>query len=400
MKILIILTHNLNKHGGAEKVLYDFLSFLDNIKNKVEVVVLNIVNKKKFESNPILKFEKYNIVSLETKIPLKGINFLIKNFFYLDFDFVYYKTIQNFLKKYNDFDLIIAFDEAILLNTICTIVFKLGINSKIVNWEHGKTPRIYYTHLKVANDQRVDYLRKIYTKTISKFILKEIEEGIKKTEYHLCISSGIERIIKEINPQAKTYLVYNPVEIKEEELIDRGKENEFIYVGRLDDYQKNISFMLEGLSRLKKYKWRLRIIGKGPDEKKLRELSKRLGIEERVIWEGFKENPYKDLKEVKALLLTSRYEGLPLVLIEANVRGIPFISSNCLSGPEDIVIEGVNGYLYQEGNIEDFVNKVEKVIKGELKFANPQEIRKTAYKFEKNIILNKIFTILKDICKG
>jgi UDP-D-galactose:(glucosyl)LPS alpha-1,6-D-galactosyltransferase len=82
------------------------------------------------------------------------------------------------------------------------------------------------------------------------------------------------------------------------------------------------------------------------------------------------------------------------------VRGIPFISSNCLSGPEDIVIQGVNGYLYQEGNIKDFVNKVEKVIKGELKFANPQEIRKTTYKFEKNLILNKIFTILKDICKG
>ncbi len=81
------------------------------------------------------------------------------------------------------------------------------------------------------------------------------------------------------------------------------------------------------------------------------------------------------------------------------MRGIPFISSNCLRGPEDIVIEGVNGYLYQEGNIEDFVNKVEKIIKGELKFANPQEIRKTAYKFEKNLILNKIFTILKNICK-
>jgi UDP-D-galactose:(glucosyl)LPS alpha-1,6-D-galactosyltransferase len=148
--------------------------------------------------------------------------------------------------------------------------------------------------------------------------------------------------------------------------------------------------MLEGLSRLKKYKWKLRIIGKGPDGKKLKELTKKLGIEERVIWEGFKENPYKDLKEVKALLLTSRYEGLPLVLIEANVRGIPFISSNCFSGPEDIVTEGVNGYLYQEGNIEDFVNKIEKVIKGELKFANPQEIRKTAYKFEKNFILGKI----------
>jgi UDP-D-galactose:(glucosyl)LPS alpha-1,6-D-galactosyltransferase len=389
LRILLLTSQGLHNLGGTEKIIYYFLS---NFSNLYDIEVLSIKYNwgnriKDFPLLDIFKNYKINRYILKDPFFFNVLNFLIKYIFKSDLDYAY-KQIFNYFRNNQNIDLVIVIN-GILLNSINKVKQVLNLKFKIIYWDHVDIVNFYRIRKKNFVIQLIrDILR------------NEIESGIKKTEYHLCISSGIERIIKEINPQAKTYLVYNPVEIKEEELIDRGKENEFIYVGRLDDYQKNISFMLEGLSRLKKYKWKLRIIGKGPDEKKLKEISKKLGIEKRVIWEGFKENPYKDLKEVKALLLTSRYEGLPLVLIESNVRGIPFISSNCLSGPEDIVIEGVNGYLYQEGNIEDFVNKVEKVIKGELKFPNPQEIRKTAYRFEKNLIFSKISTILKDIYKG
>ena len=68
-------------------------------------------------------------------------------------------------------------------------------------------------------------------------------------------------------------------------------------------------------------------------------------------------------------------------MVEANLHGIPVISSNCQAGPGDIVIEGVNGYLFPEGDLETFVNILRKVIRGELNFASPEEIARTAERF-------------------
>jgi len=98
-------------------------------------------------------------------------------------------------------------------------------------------------------------------------------------------------------------------------------------------------------------------------------------------WLGYQPRPFESIGECTALLLTSRFEGFGLVLVEANAHGIPVISSNCQAGPEDIVIEGVNGYLFPEGDLEAFVNILRKVIRGELKFASPEEIARTAKRF-------------------
>uniref|UniRef100_A0A7V3J8Y5 Glycosyltransferase n=1 Tax=candidate division CPR3 bacterium TaxID=2268181 RepID=A0A7V3J8Y5_UNCC3 len=98
-------------------------------------------------------------------------------------------------------------------------------------------------------------------------------------------------------------------------------------------------------------------------------------------WLGYQPHPFERIRECTALLLTSRFEGSPLVLIEANAQGIPVISSNCQAGPEDIVIEGVNGYLFPEGDLDGFFHLLEKAIDGKLVFASPEEIARTAERF-------------------
>ena len=57
------------------------------------------------------------------------------------------------------------------------------------------------------------------------------------------------------------------------------------------------------------------------------------------------------------LLLTSRYEGLPMVLLEAMSHGLPVVAYTCKCGPKDLIEDGVNGLLVQEGNIEEFATK-------------------------------------------
>lgn len=62
----------------------------------------------------------------------------------------------------------------------------------------------------------------------------------------------------------------------------------------------------------------------------------------------------------KCLLMTSRYEGYPMVLIESLVSGTPIISYNCDTGPEEIIIDGKNGFLIDEGDDSQFLLALEK----------------------------------------
>jgi UDP-D-galactose:(glucosyl)LPS alpha-1,6-D-galactosyltransferase len=179
-------------------------------------------------------------------------------------------------------------------------------------------------------------------------------------------------------------------------LIQRPNRPIFLYVGRISDSEKNISFMLKGLSRLKHKDCQLKIVGAGPDEEKLKKLAEKLGISDRVSWLGFRKDPYSEFKEITALLLTSRYEGFPMVLVEANQRGIPVISSDCESGPKDIVTAGVNGYLYREGDMDEFVRIVSDVIDGRLSFDTPENIAKTAERFREDVVVENIYRALRE----
>jgi len=155
--------------------------------------------------------------------------------------------------------------------------------------------------------------------------------------------------------------------------------------------------MLKGLAKLKKKSWELKIIETGPSEEKLKRLASKLGISERISWFGFQKEPFSLVKEVTALLLTSGYEGFPMVLVEAIQRGIPVISSDC-GGPKDIVIAGVNGYLYREGDMDEFVRIVSDVMDGRLSFDTPENIAKTAERFREDVVAENIYRALKQMC--
>ncbi|MGC9219614.1 MAG: glycosyltransferase [Athalassotoga sp.] len=241
-------------------------------------------------------------------------------------------------------------------------------------------------------------LNGILRSKVRKFLFyRQIKNGIIKVDAHLAISTGIRDQILKIDPNAKVYTVFNPLDSYNGSLIQRSKTPIFLYFGRIDDSQKNISFLLSGMSRIKK-DWKLIIIGTGRDENKLKSLSNVLGISQRIEWRGFQAVPYANLNEgITALLLTSKFEGLPMVLAEANQRGIPVISSDSQTGPSDIVIPGKNGYLYPEGNIGAFVKIINDIIDGKLRFDTPENISKTSEKFSKDKINENIINALREI---
>lgn len=109
---------------------------------------------------------------------------------------------------------------------------------------------------------------------------------------------------------------------------------------------KNVSELINILGSVKQYKWHLTVIGTGTDMNLLKKQACDYQIDNQITWMGWQSNPWKCVKTADLLFLTSKFEGFPMILLEAMAQGIPCFSSNCPTGPEDIIQEGINGSLY------------------------------------------------------
>lgn len=120
----------------------------------------------------------------------------------------------------------------------------------------------------------------------------------------------------------------------------------FIAVGRLvpqKDYPTLLTAFAEAWGRGLNHE--LVILGTGSQEAAIKELADKLGVADRVHFKGQQANPYAYMKRAKALVLSSVYEGFGLVLLEAMTLGVPCISTDCPSGPAEILGSGEFGTL-------------------------------------------------------
>lgn len=123
---------------------------------------------------------------------------------------------------------------------------------------------------------------------------------------------------------------------------------DMIYIGRLT-YQKNPQRLMRlcALAKEKKPDIRLAVVGTGELEEETKALCAELGIEENVDFLGFQSNPMKMLHDSKCMILPSRWEGTPMVALEAMALGVPVVSTPT-DGLLDLIDEGENGYLAKE----------------------------------------------------
>lgn len=122
--------------------------------------------------------------------------------------------------------------------------------------------------------------------------------------------------------------------------------------GRLGT-QKNFRMLLRAFAKLRENKLaRLIILGEGPERAKLQKLIRKLGIHKDVALPGFASNPYTAFCHADLFVLSSDYEGFPGVLVEALACGCPVVSTNCPSGPDEILDGGRYGELVPVGDDE------------------------------------------------
>ena len=184
-------------------------------------------------------------------------------------------------------------------------------------------------------------------------------------------------------PEYKAIMIYNPIvddallEMSEEAVEHPwfAKEREkptILAVGRLTK-QKGFSYLLKAFHQARNgIPARLVVIGEGKKRQQLTSLAETLGIEDDVTFLGFQSNPYKFMAKADVFVLSSLWEGLAIVLVEAMACGAPVISARCPSGPEEIVTDGVNGLLVPPADPEAVAEAIIKVL------ANPEMARKMA----------------------
>ena len=138
-----------------------------------------------------------------------------------------------------------------------------------------------------------------------------------------------------------------------------------IAVGRYT-HQKGLERLLEAWARISnKQDWRLRLVGDGEDRQALEKQIESLGIKDSVIL-GWAEKDMACVYENASIVaLSSRYEGLPMALLEAQAFGVPAVAFDCPCGPREIIRDGMDGLLIKEGDIEGLAEGLQRLMADE-----------------------------------
>lgn len=182
-----------------------------------------------------------------------------------------------------------------------------------------------------------------------------------KATWVTAVSKGVKIECEEILkvPANRALVVNNPIL---NETLEKGKEEEITHeffqkydklvlaVGRFE-WQKDYDTLFKAFEPIAKMEnVGLFILGKGPLLSRFEQLAQDLGIEDSVCFAGFDKNPFKYMKSSSVFVLSSQHEGMPGVLIQALASGAACVSTDCRTGPNEIIEHGENGLLVPVGN--------------------------------------------------
>jgi glycosyltransferase involved in cell wall biosynthesis len=201
-------------------------------------------------------------------------------------------------------------------------------------------------------------------------------------------------------PRECIRVIYNPIvtrELREKAQapldhpwFEPGQPPVVLGAGRLKA-QKDFPTLIQSFARVRKrYPSRLMILGTGPERPALEALVAELGLEQDVSLPGFVENPYPYMARSALFVLSSKWEGLPGVLIEALSCGAPVVSTNCPSGPREILGEGQYGQLVPVGDVPAMTRAIELTLAGTV----PRPSQASWLPFEDEVVVSEYIDTL------
>lgn len=143
--------------------------------------------------------------------------------------------------------------------------------------------------------------------------------------------------------------------------VDEATDPVILAVGRLAE-QKNYAMLLRAMARIGDLSWRLIILGTGPQEEQLKALAIELGIASRVTFEGYVADPASYFLRARLLALSSTYEDLPAVVLEALGCGCPVVATACSEAVVSIIVETRHGEVVPKDDDAAFAQAISKLL--------------------------------------
>lgn len=212
-------------------------------------------------------------------------------------------------------------------------------------------------------------------------------KNILYADEHLSISTKITKQLINLGANPDTiHTIYNVIPEHSSLAMDGRLNNHIIFAGRVMlKGQKNLKELFDGFKDTPEENI-LDIYGSG-DIEECKKYVQKIGISNRVMWHGWVNSPLsKLLSRPKCVVLTSKYEGLPMIFLEAMSYGIPCVSSK-FDGYEDVIKENVNGFSYPQGKI----NELTKILSSnELNQLSSENIKNSIEEFYSKAYYKKI----------
>ncbi len=276
-----------------------------------------------------------------------------------------------------------------IMNVVALLARTLG---------RSTVPTVVTSHLHMSNqlagrrrfkDRVVSWLaRRLYRRAEA---IVAVSEGVADD---LAGRTGISRSCIEViqNPVDIPKVQEAALEDPEHPWASSGQLELLVSIGRLVP-QKDYPTLLRAFAMVKaRQGLRLLILGEGPERRTLEALSEELGISDTVSLPGFVRNPYSFLGRAVSLVLPSRWEGFGVVLVEALACGCPVISTDCQSGPREILENGRFGTLVPVGD----PGALAEAIEGRHAASwDPADLKRRAEDFRVEAVARKYLTVMK-----
>ncbi|PIG91488.1 glycosyltransferase family 4 protein [Gloeocapsopsis sp. IPPAS B-1203] len=177
-----------------------------------------------------------------------------------------------------------------------------------------------------------------------------------RTAKLVSVSQGVDSAFQWL-PARKRMVIYNPLIIRENQhaanLLQFDLHKQWIVaMGRLT-YQKGFDLLIAAFQKIAAQfsDWQLIILGEGELRQELETYVDKLGLSHQVVLPGAVNNPFAILRQAKFFAMASRFEGFPMVHGEALACGLPVISTDCPSGPREIIRDRIDGILVPNGDV-------------------------------------------------
>ena len=318
-----------------------------DIKNQNSITIINSCGEWDNSAKKLLE-NKVNLFNLSLSYfkYLPKFGFIKSRFSYLVIFFISLVPLIKFLKKEKP-DFIIVH----LITSLPLLLFNIfAFKTKLI--------------LRISGYPKLNFLRKFFWKICAKNIY-----------YVTTPTYTTLDLIKKNNIFPERKLRYLPDPILEPKEI-QSKKNKFVSiskkfipeksivsVGRLTK-QKNYTFLIKAFYEIQKKDndINLFILGDGDERSELLKRIKELELIDKIFLIGHQENVYKYIKDAKIFVLTSLWEDPGFVLLEAGFMNKVVLSSDCPSGPREILDNGNNGYIYKSNSLTNFIEKYEKIL--------------------------------------